>query len=230
MNHADSTPFAEPAQTPQVYTEIVQGTPQWHELRLGKVTASRFKSMMTNGRGKDTMGQTAYSYMYDLIVERLTGQQQDKVDAKSLQWGRDHEPEARAMYCVLHGVRVQQVAFVLHPAIGGVGGSPDGLIDGEPSGGVEIKCPMNSRIHIGYLEFGGVPKDYYWQVQGLMWLTGRSWWDFVSYDQRMPERLRLFVHREQADTDAHEELEERTIRFIEQMEIKLMKISKHKGT
>lgn len=33
------------------------------------------------------------------------------------------------------------------------------------------------------------------QVQGNMMVTGRAWWDFISYDPRQCERLRLYVQR-----------------------------------
>lgn len=211
-------------------TPVQQGSDAWKQLRLGMVTASRFKDMMTNGRGKDTMGQTAYTYMYDLIAERLTGQPQDEINVRALQWGNDTEPQARAMYCLVRDVRVKQVAFVRHSGEADwckqIGGSPDGLIDDDDDGpgGVEIKCPSNSRIHLRYLENGGVPSDYKMQVQGLMWVTGRTWWDFVSFDPRMPRELQLFVHREIMDRDVHEELEDRAKRFVDQMLIKLNKI------
>lgn len=218
-----------------------QGTEEWRRERLGKITASRFKDMMTNGRGKDTMGKTAYSYMYDLIAERLTGIPQDEISAKAIQWGNDNEPQARAMYCLRRDVRVEQVGFLVKhgfkPWYTECGGSPDGLIleyekgpDGKPDGhslgGVEIKCPLSSRIHLGYIEDGVVPSDYYWQVQGLLWVTGRDWWDFVSFDPRMPENLQLFVFREYPDPDAHADLEERVERFLEQIAIKLDKVRK----
>jgi putative phage-type endonuclease len=209
---------------------VEQGTVEWQKLRLGKITASRFKDMMTNGRGKDTMGQTAYSYMRDLITERLTGQPQDQIDNKALRWGNDNEPQARAMYCILQDVRVEQVGFIQHPAFPDVGCSPDGLVNegadlGGAGGGVEIKCPMNSRIHLSYIEEGGVPKEYHWQVQGSMWVTGRPWWDFVSFDPRMPKHLQLFVHREYADDEALDDLDHRARRFLEQLEVKLKKIN-----
>lgn len=203
-----------------------QGSEGWKTQRLGKITASRFSDMMTNGRGSSgSMGLTAYSYMYDLIIERLTGEPQTLPEMKALIWGNDHEPEARAMYCATQACRVAQVGFMCHPENPDVGGSPDGLIDGQEAGlgGVEIKCPFKSRIHLGYIEKGGTPSTYIHQVQGLMWITGRQWWDFVSYDPRMPKGLQLYVYREFADESYHKELEIRSRRFHEQMMIKLSK-------
>jgi putative phage-type endonuclease len=205
-----------------------QGSPDWYAARLGKVTASRFADVMTNGRGTGSMGQTAYSYMYDIIAEILTGQVQDKVDVKAMQWGHQTEPHARAMYCFHRNARVIKTGFLVHhdPAFSYCGGSPDGLVEGdeEGPGGVEIKCPLSSRIHLGYLEEGQVPGAYQWQVDGLLWVTGRKWWDFVSFDPRMPEGLQMFCVRQYRNEDACSDLEDRAKRFWEQLQIKLGKI------
>jgi hypothetical protein len=207
-----------------------QGSPEWHQDRLGKITCSRFDAMMTNGRGSGTMGQTAYSYMYDILAEILTGIPADKVDVRAMQWGHENEPHARAMYCFHRNARVVKQGFLVHhdPAFHYCGGSPDGLVEGdaEGPGGVEIKCPQSSRIHLSYLEGGVVPKDYEWQVDGLMWVTGRKWWDFVSFDPRMPEGLQMFCVRRYRDEDTMDALAERAYRFWYQLEIKLGKIKK----
>ena len=214
----------------QILADIEQGSAEWHEQRLGRLTMSRLKDAMTNGRGKDTIGETAYTYMYDLISEHLTGKADDHYVNDAMRWGTDNEPQARAMYCLLRDARVAQVGFVLHsgdqPWCKYVGGSPDGLVTAEDGslGGVEIKCPYTSRVHLRYLENGGVPKEYYWQVHGLMWLTKRDWWDFVSFDPRMPQGLQLFVHRELTDDIVRKEIESRAERFVTQMIIKLDKI------
>lgn len=39
----------------------------------------------------------------------------------------------------------------------------------------------------------GVPAEYIPQIQGCMWVTGRQWWHFASYDPRMPESHRLLI-------------------------------------
>lgn len=205
-----------------------QGSPEWHQQRLGKATASRFSDMMTNGRGKDAgMGQTAWSYMDDLLVERLTGQPQDIGKFKETEWGNKHEAAARAIYSLQHSERVKQTGFLDHPTIPMVGGSPDGLIGDD--GGVEIKCPYNPRYHLDRLLHGGMDPRYQWQVQGLMWITGRKWWDFVSFDPRFPEDKQLFVCRVEADPDALDDLERRVLRFMEQLEIKFRKIMEGNG-
>jgi hypothetical protein len=59
---------------------------------------------------------------------------------------------------------------------------------------VEIKVPK-SATHLTYLRSDAVPSDYLPQVRHQLWLTGRSWCDFVSFDPRFPAALRLCVRR-----------------------------------
>ena len=72
------------------------------------------------------------------------------------------------------------------------GASPDGLIGND--GLVEIKCP-NTATHIKTLLGGAIPGEYRLQMMWQMACTGRKWCDFVSYDPRMPEDMRMFVSR-----------------------------------
>ena len=59
-----------------------------------------------------------------------------------------------------------------------------------------------------------VPKQYKWQIAGAMFVTGRKWWDFVSYDPRIPNTANAIhvirVHRDEQDMD---ELEEKLMAF-----------------
>jgi hypothetical protein len=92
--------------------------------------------------------------------------------------GIEMESEARGLYSLLSGQEVVQVGLCLSEGKAGYGASPDGLI-GE-DGGVEIKCPLVST-HVSYLLANKLPSDYFQQVQGGLLVTGRKWWDFVSY-------------------------------------------------
>ena len=164
---------------------LEQGSPAWINARLGKITASRFKDVMGTPKA-------AHKYMMDLVAETLTGQSQGHRTTAAEQHGHDHEPAARALYEKRMGCEVLQVGFIEHPLDPMIGGSPDGLVGRW--GGVEIKCPYNSAIHLGYILGGVVPKEHLAQVNGHLWLSGREWWDFVSYDRRM-DNLKLALWR-----------------------------------
>jgi putative phage-type endonuclease len=169
---------------------MMQGSPEWYAARLGKVTASRIADLMA--RTKTGWGASRANYMAELLVERLTGQPADGYESPAMRWGTEQEPFARAAYEFRTDADVALVGFVPHPTIAAAGASPDGLV--SDAGQVEIKCP-NTATHIDTLLAGSIPQKYADQMQWQMACTGRAWCDFVSFDPRMPESMRLWVQR-----------------------------------
>jgi predicted phage-related endonuclease len=98
-----------------------------------------------------------------------------------------------------------------HPKIAMTGASPDGLVGDD--GLVEIKCP-NTATHIETLLSGKVPAKYVTQMAWQMACTGRAWCDFVSFDPRMPEHMRLFVQRVDRDDTLIATLEAEVSAFL----------------
>ena len=207
--------------------EMRQGTPEWRQARCGKITSSCFGKVMTRGRGKDAAwGQTAFTYMMDVLGERLSGNPGDEISSKYLEWGHIHEPTARALYTWRIGQPVTLTGFVPHPEMDGVGGSPDGLVGDD--GVMEIKCPYTVRTHLETIYENEInDKDYQWQVQGNLWVTGRKWLDFVSFQPSVPEELQLHVIRVTRDEDMIEELDERVRRFGDMLSSRLKKIQEN---
>ena len=206
-------------------TEIVtQGSDVWKQLRLGKVTASRVADVIAKTKSGYSASRT--NYMAQLIAERLTGVVAESYTNAAMQHGTETEPEARAAYEFYQSAAVEQVAFVAHPKIDQAGCSPDGLIG--PDGLVEIKCP-NTATHLDTLLGQAVPAKYEAQMQFQMACTGRSWCDFVSYDPRMPENMRLFVRRLARDDKRIKEIEEEIASFLLEMAVKLAALNKTYG-
>ena len=122
-----------------------------------------------------------------------------------MRWGIDNEPVAVEVYEHKTQLQCQAVGFIQHPSEPMIGGSPDRLVGEE--GGLEVKCPYNTRVHLGYMLGAVLPKEHWAQVQGLLWITGRRWWDFASYDPRIDKlRLALFITRVQRDEQYIERL------------------------
>lgn len=167
-----------------------QGTEAWLKERIGKVTASRIADMMA--KTKTGWGASRANYAAQLVAERLTGTPAETFSNAAMKWGTETEPQARAAYEFYSGLPVQEVGFVAHPAISQSGASPDGLVG--DLGLVEIKCP-NTATHIETLLDGTVPGKYNLQMQWQLACTGRQWCDWVSFDPRMPESMRLFIKR-----------------------------------
>lgn len=187
-----------------------QGTHEWLQMRLGKLTASR----MADAKAKKETA--AYrNYLAQLVAERLTGQCGDSFTNSAMAWGTEHEPLARAEYEILTNCSVDQVAFVDHPKIEWCGASPDGIV--ASYGLVEIKCP-NTATHIDYLLGQKPPARYVPQMLLQLACTGMPWCDFVSYDPRMPEKHRLFVARFEPKKAEIESVEEAARAFLAEVQ------------
>jgi putative phage-type endonuclease len=197
-------------------TDIIQGTPEWHAIRLGKVTASRVADVIA--KTQKGWGASRANYAAQLIAERLTGEVGESFTNAAMIHGTETEPEARRAYEFYQDVDVVQVAFVPHPSIAMAGASPDGLVGDE--GLCEIKCP-NTATHIETLRAQKVPAKYVTQMQWQMACTGRKWCDFVSYDPRMPEAMRLFIKRIDRDPVLIKELEMEVAVFLHELTLTL---------
>lgn len=173
--------------------DCVQGSPEWHQARAGRVTASRIDAVLSRARDRKSEGATRRNYKAQVISEILTGRpQENDFTNKAIEDGIENEPLARAAYELRQGFFVDQVGFVLHQTIERAGASPDGLAGSD--GLVQIKCPY-AATHIGYMLAGEVPAEYQPQMLWEMACTGRAWCDFVSYYRDLPQHLQLFVVR-----------------------------------
>ena len=189
-----------------------QRSEDWYAARLGKATASRFKDAIAALKS-GAPAQAQRDYLTELVVERLTQQPIQRFQNAAMTWGTEQEPAARAAYERITGRIVEETGFVCHDTLM-AGCSPDGLVDWD--GLIEIKCPWNTANHIETL-LNGMPADHIPQVQGQMWITGREWCDFVSYDPRMPEALQLHVQRIQRDPSFIADLEARITSFLSEV-------------
>lgn len=163
--------------------EMEQGTEAWLKSRLGKPSASGFAKLITR-TGKPST--SADSYINQLIFEQLTQQPTQHHVSDAMARGTELEPDARTNYEFLTGLEVAEVGFVLSDCEK-YGCSPDGLINDD--GGLEIKCPIGTTM-VKYLrDPNELVKTYYQQIQGCMWVTGRTWWDAFAFHPDTPHVL-----------------------------------------
>lgn len=187
---------------------VEQGTPEWFAARLGIATASRYKDIMARTPAPRN------NYMAELVAERLTGEREESYKSSDMQWGNDYEAVARLTYKLNNpDKKVRDCGIFLHDKIE-CGASPDGLVDDD--GTIEIKCPKTAT-HIQTLKSGKLPTQYFWQVQGQLWVTERKWCDFISYDPRLPENASYICIRVERDEEAIARLAESVEGFMEQV-------------
>jgi hypothetical protein len=181
---------------------------------LGCITPSRFGNMMSHGQKKDELwGKTAMSYAYELAMNREFGVYKPDLDGvMAIEHGNMYEIYAIQAYEERNITQITPVTEpMFHPELPYVCGEPDGLIGTD--GLVEIKCPFNPLNHLSNLLDASQDKDYRYQTQGYLWITGRKWYDFVSYSPEYPEPYHLAVHRFERDEAIITELYDRVVAF-----------------
>lgn len=191
------------------FYNMEQNSPDWFNLRLGLFTSSQISVLMQTSRtgGFSKSAETyiktkALELIYPLAVESFTN--------SAMQWGHDHEPDARNVYELQTGRTVTNGGFWKLNEY--TGSSPDGLID-DGIGSVEIKCPYTRINHINYSlcndahDLYKEKKEYFYQCHHQMLCTGREYVDFMSYDPRLlSSKGFLHVIRIERDEDIIDEM------------------------
>ena len=193
-----------------------QGSTDWAFTRLGMPTASQFDRILTPKTLKPSAGQA--KYRAELLAEWLMGQPLDWGTTAYMERGTEMEDEARDWYCFDRGVDVEQVGFVTRDD-GFVGGSPDGLVG--QNGGLEIKCPGPAN-HVLYMLEEDI--GYVGQVQGYMYLTGREWWDVLSYHPDLPKVVTRVARSEEYVAKLVPALDS----FVERLEVDKVRLAEHR--
>lgn len=201
-----------------------QGTPEWFAARTGVITASRFKdacSVLKSGEP----AQASRDYAMELVFERLTGDMAPKFVNTAMTRGSELEPDAADAYAVETGEMLESIGFVLHDALP-IGCSPDRLVGDD--GLIEIKCPMDVKRVLTMWQTGDA-SEYFHQIQGQLWLTGRKWCDLVVYDPRLGAAgMSLYIKRIERDSGFIADMAATLERFVKQVESTITEIKGNK--
>lgn len=203
-------------------SDLEQRSHEWLQARCGYPSGSGFKHLMA--RKKPTAAQikagelgdhtaARETYLWEKVVERISGQPVQHFVNAAMQWGIDQEGFARQAYEAATGRSVAPMGFVRHPTLC-CGCSPDGIIDME--GLLEIKCP-NTVTHLQTIA-DGMDESHMAQLQGGMWVCNLQWADFVSFDPRLPAPYQLYIQRVPRDNAYIARLEGEVIGFLSDLE------------
>lgn len=178
---------------PQAERVIISpDSPAWTKARIGCLTASRMADVLAVSKRNGEPLKARMDYAMELVAERMTDIATDHYVTAEMQWGLDHEQEAKDAYEQVSGNTLKPSGFILHPSIEFCGATPDASVDDD--GLVEIKCPRTTT-HIGWILSGVVPDQHKPQMLLQLAVTGRAWCDFVSFDPRCHPRQRVFARR-----------------------------------
>lgn len=168
------------------YYFFPQKSPEWFEVRKGKMTASHATAIGNCGKGLDT-------YIKEIMSEYYSSGEKEHFGNKHTDRGNELEPFARSMYELERGVTVKEVGFMEYSEY--VGASPDGIVDDDPEGegGTEIKA-INDLAYFDHLLNGEAEIDsgHIWQCQMNMLISGRKWWDLIYYNPNFKKTMCVY--------------------------------------
>lgn len=195
----------------KIIKDVRQGSEEWKALRLGKVTASKMKDLMSNGRGS-APSKMAETYMIELIAERLTGEEKPFFENDAMRWGTETEPLARAMFEMREELEVEEISFVEHND--DIGMSPDGFVCDD--GLIEIKCPTTTT-QIKRALSDDYAADYKDQIQMQLWVSDRKYCYFLSFDPRLECAAGYLLQKVERDEAYIVEMKKKTTAFVSTM-------------
>lgn len=201
--------------------ECDQRSPEWFAARAGRLTGSVAAAMLSKIKSGEAAARR--DLRLSLALARITGRPEESdYISKEMQRGIDMEPIALGEYECATGAIVHRTGFLSCDTVM-AGCSLDGHINNF-EGIVEYKCPK-SATHYKYLREQVLPTEYRPQCLHNMWVSGAQWCDFVSFDDRFPPHLQLFIVRMERDESAIREYEAEVMRFLAEVAIDVKEIS-----
>lgn len=134
------------------------------QIKQFKCRASKGGDLMTNGRGKDTMGQTTITMLQEWLISELTGKQKE-VESKYFAHGNYAEHLALERMSKYYGQNFEKNELYLEDDYfqGTFDSRSEQLV-------IDVKCPWEAHTMPYFDE--QPPKGYYNQLQIYMALTG----------------------------------------------------------
>ena len=182
----------------RILRTFAQGTDDWFQEHLGRVTASMANAVLDFTQ-KGVQGSKRRLYRLTKVAELLSqiGGAPNYVSAPMMA-GTAAEPLARIAYEIEEKVMVEQVGFIVGDDER-TGWSPDGLV--EDVGAIEIKGPKTTT-HLSTLDSGMIPEENLPQLWfDFMVSENLEWIDFISRDGGMCEDKKVISEAKTNGTD-----------------------------
>lgn len=162
------------------YKDIVQGTPEWHELRWGKIGGTLAKGLFVKS---DTL-------LIDLLSQYLEEfEPSDEFESKDMQRGKEMEPFAFEYICKYTNIAFEKFGWLQSEENELLGISPDGLTE-DFKIALEIKC-FGRKKHTEVLLENEIPLDNIHQI--VHYFTVNPNLEKLIFIAFRPESLKHFV-------------------------------------
>ena len=178
------------------YPDLIQGSDEWLAARLGMLTASEMK-LLVSSTLKPLNNEKTRAHIWELLAQRITQHVEPAYISDDMLRGREDEIAARDLYAEEYAP-VTECGFMVRD-FGGlrIGYSPDGLVNDD--GLIECKS-RRAKFQVETIVGDEVPTDYLVQIQTGLLVSGRAWCDFISYSGGLP----MAVYRVAADPNMAE--------------------------
>ena len=159
----------------------------WLALRAQDVTSTEVSALF---------GLNPYLSAYELWHRKAEQDLGEIAETERMTWGTRLQDAIGKGVAADQGWKVRRMAQYLRDPSARLGASFDFEIIAHPDGPglLEIKTKL-PHLHLEVLEQDRLPPEHVAQVQGQLWVSGRDYWDFVSYWPKLP----LFVKRVERD-------------------------------
>jgi predicted phage-related endonuclease len=165
------------------HKELLQGSDEWYAARLGLLTASEMKLIITPGKLQYASNDKSRSHLYELAAQRISQYIEPSYIGDDMLRGINEEQDAKQMYNK-HYAKTTDCGFITNDKWGfTLGYSPDALVDDD--GLIECKS-RRQKYQIQTIIEDAVPDDYMIQIQTGILVSGRDWLDFISYSGGLP--------------------------------------------
>lgn len=195
-----------------------QRTPEWYEMRDGKITASD---------GGTVLDQNHHDYQYKFILKKVTDQ--PFLSNKFVHHGKKYEDIATKIYEYRMNVLTEEFGLIGHPKYSFLGASPDRICGKYKLDGIhrskyvgrmlEIKCPLVRKINMDGDIIDHICPIYYWiQVQLQLECCDLEECDFWQCEIREYDSRDEFIN----DTDPNEPFRSKETQFEKGCVIQLL--------
>lgn len=184
------------------YFPGIQRSPEWLELKRGKIGASRLGDWLATSKAKTGEGRPLkprLDYEKELMFERQFNTSFSVWVSEAMQEGIDLEDFARKQYGLITNHRdINECGCWYNKYFVA---SPDRTVGDE--GLLEIKIVKDNTFTAVLMD--GVPDKHWKQIQGQLWASGRKWCDYVCVNLNSKK---VVIIRVKPDLEFHEYLNE----------------------
>lgn len=169
--------------TAKIYRDLIQGSDEWHAARLGILTASECKHIVTPTL-KAADNEKTRTHVWEIAAQRISKYVEPSYIGDDMLRGWEDEVHARLKYEEFTGNAVEEVGFITNDKWGfTIGYSPDGCVVGA-KGGIECKSRKQKfqvQTIVEWHRDNVIPTDFLIQCQTGLLVAEWDWLDLVSY-------------------------------------------------